>query len=159
MLYAKAAGEVARKVAPDVLAGVPFSVEDLELEEQPTAKVSRSTARVQRTPKPQPPEPEFDEPAEPEPVNEYRHLKPEPVKATAERADEPITPKQLTALNAALSQDLGFTEREDKLAYLSGELGREIASSKDVTKSEAMRLLDSFAAVTDSEPTLPEADQ
>ena len=127
--------------------------------------MSRSTARVQRTPKPQPPEPEFDEPAEPEPVNEYRHLKPEPVKATAERADEPITPKQLTALNAALSQDLGFTEREDKLAYLSAELGREIDSSKEVTKQEAMRLLDTMNGDHNpaEEPTpsrrCPQADQ
>jgi hypothetical protein len=148
MLWAKAAGEVARKIAPDVLAGVPHSVEDLELEDQPTAKVSRAPRTVQRQPKPEAPEPEFDEP-EPEP----------PVKATAERADEPITPKQLTALNAALSQDLGFTERDDKLAWLSAELGREIGSSKDVTKREAMRLLDGFAAEKDAEPTLPGADQ
>src|SRR4249920_3213159 len=33
MLYAKAAGEVARKIAADVLAGVGMSVEDIELEE------------------------------------------------------------------------------------------------------------------------------
>jgi hypothetical protein len=147
MLYSKAAAEIARKIAPDVLSGVPYSVEDLELEEQPKVTVSRAPRSVQRAPKPQAPEPEFDEPDEPEPV-----------KATAERADEPITPKQLTALNAALTSDLGFTDRDDKLAYLSGELGREIASSKDVTKQEAMRLLDGFAAAAAEpvEPTLPD---
>jgi len=156
MLWAKAAGEVARKIAADVLSGVPLSVEDLELEpeNQPTARVARTTRAVQRQAKPEIPEPEFDEPAKSwDERTDVDHT----VKATAERADEPITPKQLTALNAALSQDLGFTEREDKLAYLSGELGREIASSKDVTKVEAMRLLDGFAAVADAEPTLPEA--
>ena len=148
MLYSKAAGEVARKVAPDVLAGIPYSVEDLELEQpEPTARVTRASRPVQRQAKPQPPEPEFDEPA------------PEPVKTVAERADEPITPKQLTALNAHLSSDLGFTERDDKLAYLSGELGREISSSKDVTKSEAMRLLDGFAAqMAATEPAEPPLD-
>jgi hypothetical protein len=92
MLWAKAAGEVARKIAADVLSGVPLSVEDLELEpeNQPTARVARSTATrpVRRQEPPAVPEPEFDEPT------------PEPVKTTAERADEPITPKQLTALNA-----------------------------------------------------------
>ncbi|MCU1617367.1 MAG: hypothetical protein JWO98_4907 [Frankiales bacterium] len=136
MLWAKAASEICKKIASDVLAGVPLTVEDLELEpeNQPKTTVSRAPRTVQRQPKPIAPEPEFDEP---EPAQE-------PVKAAAERADEPITPKQLTALNAALSQDLGFTEREDKLAYLSGELGREIGSSKDVTKREAMRLLDGF---------------
>ena len=127
MLYSKAAAEIARKIAPDVLSGVPYSVEDLELEQpEPTKPVA--------------PEPEFDEPPQ------------EPVRATAERAEDPITPKQLTALNAALSSDLGLTERDDKLAFLSGELGREIGSSRDVTKAEAMRLLDKLAAERTSDP-------
>lgn len=143
MLYSKAAGEIARKIAPDVLSGVPFSVEDLELESpEPTRSVARKT--VQRAPKPTAPEPEFDEPEQPPQ---------EPVKATAERGDDPITPKQLTALNAALSSDLGLTDRQDKLAFLSGELGREIESSKDVTKHEAMQLLDKLAA--EREPAEP----
>lgn len=149
MLVARATSEASRRVASDALLGIPYSAEELEdSQPEPTAKVSRAPRTVQRQPKPEAPEPEFDEP---EPAQE-------PVKTTAERADEPITPKQLTALNAALSQDLGFTEREDKLAYLSGELGREIGSSKDVTKREAMRLLDGFAAEKDAEPTLPGAE-
>lgn len=135
MLYAKAAAEIARKIAPDVLSGVPMSVEDLELEpeNQPKTQVSRSTSKVQRQPRPQPPEPPLDEPEAPDPG---------PVQATAERVEEPITPKQLTALNAMLTSDYDLTDRDDKLAFLSAELGREIGSSKDVTKSEAMRLLD-----------------
>jgi hypothetical protein len=149
MLWAKAAGEIARKIAPDVLAGVPHSVEDLELDDAPTQKVTRAPRTVQRQAKPVAPEPEFDEPAQ------------EPVKAEAERADEPITPKQLTALNAALSQDLGFTEREDKLAWLSANLGREIASSKEVSKAEAGRLLDQISRDTyeGSEPQLPDGGE
>ncbi|AMT72134.1 hypothetical protein [Mycobacteroides immunogenum] len=35
MLYAKAAMEVCRKIAPDVLLGIPYSREELELEPQP----------------------------------------------------------------------------------------------------------------------------
>src|SRR5690606_24635185 len=50
MLYAKAAAEVARKIAADTLAGIPYSVEDLELGDEPTVTVTRETARrkVQR---------------------------------------------------------------------------------------------------------------
>lgn len=161
MLYSKAAAEIARKIAPDVLSGVPFSVEDLELEpeNQPKTTVSRipASAKVSRASKPAPPEPEFDEELaavrayDPPPADDD----PKPVRATAERTDEPITPKQLTALNAALTSDLGLTDREDKLAYLSGELGREIESSKEVTKSEAMRLLDGLARDRDAEPAEP----
>lgn len=154
MLYAKAAGEVARKIAPDVLAGVPFSVEDLELENQPTTPVSRASSRVQRA-KPAPvapvaPEPEFDEPPP----------TPEPVKAERVGEPEPITAAQLKALNAAMTQDLELTEREDKLAYLSGALGREIGSSKDVTKQEASRLLDEIARdMQGAEPVEPDEAQ
>lgn len=36
MLYAKAAMECCRKIAPDVLLGIPYSREELELEQQPT---------------------------------------------------------------------------------------------------------------------------
>ncbi|ETD31242.1 hypothetical protein [Williamsia sp. D3] len=36
MLYAKAATEVCRKIAPEVLLGIPYSREELELEDQPT---------------------------------------------------------------------------------------------------------------------------
>jgi hypothetical protein len=55
---------------------VPHSVEDLELEDQPTAKVARAPRAVQRQPKPEVPEPEFDEPAHPEPVS--RPVEPPP---------------------------------------------------------------------------------
>jgi hypothetical protein len=51
MLYAKAAGEIARKIAADVLSGMAYSVEDMELEQaEPTATVKRSeaTTKVKR---------------------------------------------------------------------------------------------------------------
>jgi len=69
------------------------------------------------------PEPEPDEPAEPGPVL------------------DPITTAQLTKLNIIL-QEQGLTERGDKLNYLSTYLARPIASSKDLTKQEAHRLID-----------------
>src|SRR5690348_2963133 len=61
MLYSKAAAEIARKIAPDVLSGVPYSVEDLELEQpEPATPIKRAPSRVQRAPRPATPEPEFD---------------------------------------------------------------------------------------------------
>lgn len=148
MLIARATSELARLIAADAILGIGYSVEELsdETPEQ-TTKVARGSRPVQRRQSPPTPEPDFDEPSvEPDP---------EPVKATAERADEPITPKQLTALNAHLTQDLDLTDRDDKLAYLSGALGREIGSSKDLTKAEAGRLLD---AANLPQPTLPGAE-
>lgn len=51
----------------------------------------------------------------------------------------------LQALAEAMTNDLELTTREDKLAYLSGALKREIASAKDVTPDEATRLLAEIA--------------
>jgi hypothetical protein len=151
MLIARASSEVCRLIAADVLLGIPYSLEEMQdtIETEPQRTARR---RAQREPAPMP-EPELEETPEPPAAA------PEPPQDAPEPTPDPITPKQLTALNAALSQDLGLTDREDKLAYLSGELGREITSSKDVTKQEAMRLLDKLAAEREpAEPPLDGAD-
>lgn len=46
MLYAKAAMEVCRKIAPDVLLGIPYSREELDLEQQAPRKVASSRRGV-----------------------------------------------------------------------------------------------------------------
>ena len=144
MLYSKAAGEVARKVAPDVLAGIPYSVEDLELEQpEPTAKVTRASRPVQRQAKPQPPEPEFDEPAVP--VEE-------PVKTTAEAMISDAQSKKLHAL----LREAGITDREVALGYIGDVIGREIGSSKELTKAEASKAIDQIEA--EKEPAEPALD-
>lgn len=69
MLYAKAAAEVCRHIGADVLLGIPYTVEDLELtEEEPTVTVVRETPkrRVHRKSKntaPTPVEPALDDTA------------------------------------------------------------------------------------------------
>jgi hypothetical protein len=152
MLIARASSEVCRLVAADVLLGVPYSAEELEdmRAEEEAAKPQRvQRARVQRLPqpRPEPEEPPLDE------VPSQQEQLPEP---GVDDEPEPITKAQLTALNAALTQDLGITDRAEKLAYLSAKLGRDLASSKDVTKAEASRLLDEIAA--QPAPGVPEPE-
>lgn len=72
---------------------------------------------------------------------EITGAQPEQEPVDGEVVAEPITAKQLTALNAALTS-LGYTGRPAIYAVLSEELGRPIGSSKDVTKDEASGLLD-----------------
>lgn len=55
--------------------------------------------------------------------------------------DGAITADQLTALNT-LMESLARTSREEKLAYLTEALGREITSSRDVTREEADELIE-----------------
>ena len=141
MLYSKAAAEVARKIAADTLAGIPYSVEDLELGDEPTVTVTRETARrkVQRAqPEPEP---------EPEPELEVENGAPEPeVEPAADDSPpelDPITDAQLKALHAAFN-GAGITDRDARLEYASKVIGREVESSKALTTAEASTLLDTL---------------
>jgi len=134
MLLARATGEMARLIAADALLGIGYNAEEIEdSEPAPTTTVTRdpsATRKVARK-KPEPvavEEPEFDEPA------------------TEERpAEEPATRPQVTALNAAVTAR-GIAERDAKLAFLSGQVGRELSSSSDLTKDEASKVLDALTA-------------
>jgi hypothetical protein len=63
----------------------------------------------------------------------------------AEQEPEPITPAQLTKLHTCYG-DFGITEREDKLNYAAKVLGQPVDSSRDLTKTEAMRIIDALDA-------------
>jgi hypothetical protein len=135
MLRSRAITEVARMGAPDALYGVIYTPEELgadvnaegepvEFIEEPAPEPERPKVTRQRKPVEAVPEPE-----------------PEPEIIDTEPEVEGITSAQLTKLNIVL-QEQGLTERDDKLAYLSNYLARPIASSKDLTKAEAHRLID-----------------
>jgi hypothetical protein len=135
MLYAKALTEACRVIAPDVLTGVAtYSVEEIELEDMgetsapaPRGKGTSSSVRqaMAQAPSDAAPEPApVAAPPEPE-------ADPEPAATTA----------QITKVNILL-QELGQTERAEKLMFLSDWTGRTITSSKDLTKDEAHRFIE-----------------
>lgn len=53
----------------------------------------------------------------------------------------PVTKAQLTKIGACMS-DLGITERAEALGYVAATIGREVASRNELSKSEAMTLID-----------------
>lgn len=165
MLYARAAADVCRQVAPDALAGIGYSVEEMEYAEPATVTITREDrpaapvaapegpVKVKRatTPKAAP------EPVEP-PLPEE-----EPATAAAddivdavivsEPPDEPQPPKipggitaPQTKMMGALMRELGITGRDDALAYCADVIGRSIESRNDLTKDEAGRVLDALNA-------------
>jgi len=145
MLYAKAASTVSRKVAADVLAGCPYSAEELELDQpapttpasrtttSPTSKAKRATAAP-----PEPEEPSLDEPA------------PDAAEPESETG-ELITDKQLKLLHVLLGKN-ELSDRADGLAYISGVVGRDVDTSKGLTKAEASRIIDGLHALDDEPP-------
>ena len=133
MLYSKAAGEVARKVAADTLAGIPYSVEDIELGETPTVTVTRETAAkrtVARKAKAEPaPEPEVEvEPAgDPEPVD-------------LADAPEALSDKTRAEMFALLHEH-GIEDRERQIAGIVAIVGRPIESRSELTEGEARAVI------------------
>lgn len=143
MLTAKCQAEICRVIAPDVLTGIAAtSVEEVELDdlgETGTATAADEAPKAKRTvTRKQQPAPELPAAVHDAPADE---AEPAP-EDTPDATDEPgITTAQLTKLNIIL-QEQGLSDREDKLNYLSTYLGRSIESSRDLTKSEAHRLID-----------------
>jgi hypothetical protein len=114
MLYARASGDVARRIAPDALLGMAYSIEEMELTGEDTyAAPERSGLNRLREAVPEAP-PEPPAPAEPEAM---------------------ITAAQLRKLHAVLTA-AKLTEREAGLAAISTIVSRDIDSSKELTKAE-----------------------
>jgi len=142
MLYARAASDVCRQVAPDALAGIAYSAEEMELaEDQPTTTVRRAPAKAQRAKAPEPelePTPAPD--LEPALAEERADTQPAVVDGIASAG---ITAAQSKMLHASFN-DLLINDRDTRLTYCTNLIGREITSSSDLTKAEASRVIDAL---------------
>lgn len=132
MLYARASSDVCRRIAADVLAGIPYSVEELEVESdtKPAKMVRRKVER------PAQPEPDLD--SRPTETVTAEHMPTEPDADT-------ITPAQLKKLATCMSK-LGITDRDNALAYVGDTIGRPVESRNDLTRDEAAAVIDSLEA-------------
>ena len=142
MLTAKCQAEICRVIAPDVLTGIAAtSVEEVELDdlgesETPAPTTEAPSAKRTITRKQQP------APALPAVVHDAPAAEPEPEPAPASEPAEPgATTAQVTKINI-LAEQLGYTKRDEKIAFFTEWAGREVKSSKDLTKAEASRFID-----------------
>ena len=141
MLYARAASDVCRRVAADVLAGVPHTVEEMELE-----AATKPTRTVKRAEKPQPVEPEL-------PAVEAPKVEAEKPAETGEA----ITPAQIKMMAASMGE-LGMNDRDLALAFVADVIGRPVESRNDLTKAEATRVIDALQRDLSNAPAEPELD-
>lgn len=156
MLLARAQADVCRRIAPDALLGMAYTVEELE-DEQPAPTTTMQRTAAKRTAKraAPPPEPEPDL----EPVAEDSTGAGE-AEAPADSAEPPapvapITKAQSAKMHAAFN-DVGVTDRESRLTYTRKVIGRHIESSNELTKDEASLLLDSLSGTEDLPEPNPE---
>ncbi len=154
MLYARAASDVCRQVAADVLAGIGYSVEEMQLvEDRPAVEPPRSTGMDALRGKVHATQVAAGPPAGAE-SGEESGFDPQPAPATNLETGEAITPAQLKALHAGLA-DIGLgkaSNRATALAFYGNVIGRRVESSKDLTKAEASAILDEIAAEKDRAP-------
>jgi hypothetical protein len=168
MLVARATAECARLIAADAIHGIPYTAEELddqgEVKPEPTQTVKPAAKRTaRRTPvEPKEPvapaEPDFDEePPASAPADEQPRQS--AYSAGGNRPageDVPITEPQLRMIHASYSQ-IGIEDRQERLDFAAATIGRQIESSKDLTKGEASRLIDALAAhAPQDEPPLDE---
>jgi hypothetical protein len=155
MLQARATAEIARLVAPEALLGLPYVVEELGDEtaaEDTAAEPTRPPARrARRSVRPVvdaqlPPDP--DTPTPP----------PDEATPPPDRQDEPppdmVNEAQLKALHSAMTY-AGIEDRLDRLAYVSSIIGRDVTTSKELTRAEASRVLDALADQALGDPPEP----
>ena len=139
MLYARALADVCRVIAPDALAGLDYTVEELELVDTPTVTITRTEApptKARRKPVAAAPEPE-------EPP-----LEPEPTPAAEARSEAQMRKLWATA------KDVGMDEAGFR-AWITDCLGREVESTKTLTRDEAARLIDALEQSQDVETADP----
>lgn len=129
MLYARAAADICRQIAPDALAGLAYSAEEMELsEDTPTTSVRReTTTRAKRASAPAP-EPDL-EPATEQP------------EAEADPTPEPLSDKTRKHMFALLS-DLGIEDRDEQIKGIVHVIGRPITSRSELSETEARTVIE-----------------
>lgn len=152
MLVARATAELARRLAADAILGIPYAAEELADDGPDTG--GRTISRA--TPVQAPVEPEKPK-AERKPtaarVTKAPVVADEPplddVPAAAEApAEDPITAAQLTKLAICLKET--EMDRETAFAFYADCTGRQVESSKELTKREASTIIDRLTQIIDA---------
>ena len=145
MLWARAASDVARRMAPDALAGLDTSVEELQyvdaVDVTPTRPRRESAAALLTQT-----ENEHHDHPTPNLRSQLDAIHADVLAVQTEQAAPPVlmvTKSQLAKI-AAQMRDLDITERTHALAYIEKAIGLKIASRSELTRDEAKRLIDAL---------------
>lgn len=161
MLYARAATRVCDRIASDVLKGIA-SVEEIQDSIKATAEVGEGARTV--APRKRAAPAIAAAPAEEPPLDDDEEADTKATVSTgstetalpAEVVDDPkptgITAPQQKKLHALLNET-GRSDRDIALVWISGVIGRELTTTKDLTRREAGTVIDTLELAS-AEPPL-----
>lgn len=155
MLQARATAELCHLLFSDAIGGMPFTLEEIADDsdaagaigagaEVAGGRTAQRTRRQRQAPKPADPPPPVDAGGPPLPGDEG--FEDAATVGDDTPAAEAATQAQITKLQATYGA-LGIKSRDDKLMVARKIVGRELASSKDLTKDEASTLIDTLERV------------
>lgn len=161
MLYARALGDVCRRIAPDALAGLDYTVEELHTikaeseivrDDRPKRESAASLlGTVERA------SVDAEHAAEAARADKVSQHVAESAAADAEHAkyvadeqEEEITPAQQKKIGA-LMREHGISDRDVALGFVTDVIGREVGSRKELTKQEARKVIDALERQSDDE--------
>lgn len=159
-LVARATTRLCRRKFADATGGMPYSVEELEdgdfdrpsVTAEPVATVPDLPRRTaQRKARPRAVEPVAEPVVSSEPVTtDGPPLPGEDGYDEDGPRDDVVTDAQLRKLHTVFSA-LGVTERDDRLSVAARIVRRDLASSKDLTKTEAGTVIEVLESASDRE--------
>lgn len=142
MLYARASGDVARRIAPDALLGMAHNVEEMQLEgdDRPVQQPKpRGMDAVRQAVTPDPPPADVTD-------------------AEVVEDDQPTEAQRRKMFAAFRDADFGDARTDEgrtaRLAYIGSIVGHDVDSSSDLTGDEVSQVIDALAADTEQ----PEPD-
>lgn len=135
MMVARGQAEICRQIAADALHGIPYAVE--ELDDFPTSAPVQATAGARVT------------------AAEILAEDPPAADQPQDPAAEMITSPQQKKLHALLNET-GRGDRDIALVWISGVIGREVTTTKELSKREAGTVIDTLELAS-AEPPLDAA--
>ena len=139
MLQWRAISAVARLACPEALYGVAYTPD--EMDDMPRTAPSGGLGAALAA---------QEQPTEPEPQDDVQDAE---IVEESQQPSDPIQPNQLKKLQILL-RECGVTDRDDALAYYARVTGREVDSSKALTRNEAGQVLSDLERVKNGEPNL-----